>query len=205
MPRRHRGSYTGSSSGGPDRPAGRSARTRHPVDRSHILGTLDNKIELNRRTNETLEAMARALFKSWFVDFEPSPGQDLEGRWRPGESLPGLPADLYDLFPDRFVPSELGGNPRGLGREGPGGGSGTESQRTNEAGDLGSVPRSWLPCQPLCSSPENAELRGFKYWYTLPQRRYAARTDNSVFGERQDGLCPIASDRYGGYGGRRSS
>ena len=38
---------------------------------AHILGTLDDKIELNRRMNETLEAMARALFKSWFVDFEP--------------------------------------------------------------------------------------------------------------------------------------
>ena len=38
---------------------------------AHILGTLDDKIELNRRMNETLEAMARALFKSWFVDFDP--------------------------------------------------------------------------------------------------------------------------------------
>ena len=39
---------------------------------AHILGTLDDKIELNRRTNETLEAMARALFKDWFVDFGPT-------------------------------------------------------------------------------------------------------------------------------------
>ena len=38
---------------------------------AHVLGTLDDKIELNRRMNETLEEMARALFKSWFVDFEP--------------------------------------------------------------------------------------------------------------------------------------
>ena len=38
---------------------------------AHILGTLDDKIELNRRMNETLEEMARALFKSWFVDFDP--------------------------------------------------------------------------------------------------------------------------------------
>src|SRR5690606_20422780 len=38
---------------------------------AHILGTLDDKIELNRRTNETLEQMAHALFKAWFVDFEP--------------------------------------------------------------------------------------------------------------------------------------
>ena len=54
-----------------------------------------------------LEAMARALFKSWFVDFEPVRAK-MEGRWRPGESLPSLPADLYDLFPDRLVDSELG-------------------------------------------------------------------------------------------------
>ena len=79
---------------------------------AHILGTLDNKIELNHRMNETLEAMARALFKSWFVDFEPVRAK-MEGRWRPGESLPGLPADLYDLFPDRLVDSELGEIPEG--------------------------------------------------------------------------------------------
>ena len=79
---------------------------------AHVLGTLDDKIELNRRMNETLEAMARALFKSWFVDFEPVRAK-MEGRWRRGESLPGLPADLYDLFPDRLAPSELGEIPEG--------------------------------------------------------------------------------------------
>ena len=77
-----------------------------------MLGTLDDKIELNRRMNETLEAMARALFKSWFVDFEPVRAK-MEGRWRRGESLPGLPADLYDVFPDRLAPSELGEIPEG--------------------------------------------------------------------------------------------
>ncbi len=79
---------------------------------AHILGTLDDKIELNRRMNETLEAMARALFKSWFVDFDPVRAK-MEGRWRRGESLPGLPAHLYDLFPDRLVDSELGEIPEG--------------------------------------------------------------------------------------------
>ena len=79
---------------------------------AHILGTLDDKIELNRRMNETLEAMARALFKSWFVDFEPVRAK-MEGRWRWGESLPGLPAEHYDLFPDRLVDSELGEIPEG--------------------------------------------------------------------------------------------
>ncbi|MHB1667455.1 restriction endonuclease subunit S [Thiomonas sp.] len=74
---------------------------------AHILGTLDDKIELNRRMSETLEAMARALFKAWFVDFEPVRAK-MEGRWQRGLPLPGLPAHLYDLFPDRLVESELG-------------------------------------------------------------------------------------------------
>ena len=79
---------------------------------AHILGTLDDKIELNRRMSETLEAMARALFKSWFVDFDPVRAKQ-EGRWQRGQSLPGLPAHLYDLFPDRLVDSELGEIPAG--------------------------------------------------------------------------------------------
>ncbi len=79
---------------------------------AHILGTLDDKIELNRRMSETLEAMAQALFKAWFVDFEPVRAK-LEGRWQAGQSLPGLPAHLYHLFPDRLVDSELGQIPEG--------------------------------------------------------------------------------------------
>lgn len=62
---------------------------------AHILGTLDDKIELNRRRNQTLEAMARALFKDWFVDFGPVRAK-MEGR------EPYLPADLWQLFPDRL-------------------------------------------------------------------------------------------------------
>ena len=79
---------------------------------AHVLGTLDDKIELNRRMHETLEAMARALFKSWFVDFEPVRAK-IEGRWHRGESLPGLPAEHYDLFPYRLLDSELGEVPEG--------------------------------------------------------------------------------------------
>ena len=73
---------------------------------AHILGTLDDKIELNRRMNGTLEAMARALFKSWFVNFDPVRAK-MEGRDT------GLPQDLADLFPDRLVDSELGKIPEG--------------------------------------------------------------------------------------------
>ena len=77
-----------------------------------VLGCLDDKIELNRRMAETLEQMARALFRSWFVDFEPVRAKQ-EGRWRPGLSLPGLPAHLYEAFPDHLDPSELGPIPAG--------------------------------------------------------------------------------------------
>ena len=79
---------------------------------AHILGTLDDRIELNRKQNETLEEMARAMFKAWFVDFEPVRAK-MEGRWKRGQSLPGMPAHLYDLFPDRMVESELGEIPEG--------------------------------------------------------------------------------------------
>ena len=79
---------------------------------TYILGRLDDKIELNRRMNETLEETVRALFKSWFVDFDPVRAK-IDGRWQPGQSLPGLPAELYDLFPDCLVPSELGEIPEG--------------------------------------------------------------------------------------------
>ena len=62
--------------------------------------------------NETLEEIARTLFKSWFVTFEPVRAK-MEGRWLPGESLPGLPAEHHDLFPDRLTDSELGEIPEG--------------------------------------------------------------------------------------------
>ena len=73
---------------------------------AHILGTLDDKIELNRRMNETLEAMARALFKSWFVDFDPVRAK-MEGRDT------GLPQHVAYLFPSRLVASEFGEIPEG--------------------------------------------------------------------------------------------
>ena len=73
---------------------------------AHILGKLDDKIELNRRMNETLEEIARVLFKSWFIDFDPVRAK-MEGR------DPGLPKHLADLFPDRLVDSELGPIPEG--------------------------------------------------------------------------------------------
>lgn len=75
---------------------------------ANVLGTLDEKIQLNRNMNETLEEIAQTLFKSWFVDFEPVRAKK-EGRDT------GLPKHIDDLFPDRLVDSELGEIPKGWG------------------------------------------------------------------------------------------
>ena len=95
---------------------------------AHILGSLDDKIELLRQTNATLEAMAQALYKSWFVDFDPvidkalAAGnpipEPLQKRAAQRRELGGarkpLPADVAGLFPDRFVlTEELGWVPEG--------------------------------------------------------------------------------------------
>ena len=72
-----------------------------------VLGALDDKIELNRRMNATLEAMARALFQSWFVDFDPVRAK-LDGR-KPSAIDP----DVAALFPDTFQEAEVGHIPKG--------------------------------------------------------------------------------------------
>ena len=80
---------------------------------AHILGSLDDKIELNRRMNETLEAMARAIYKSWFVDFDPVRAK---ASGEPAESICrrlGLTPDVLALFPDGFQDSKLGEIPAG--------------------------------------------------------------------------------------------
>ena len=74
---------------------------------AHILGTLDDKIELNRQMNETLESMAQAIFKSWFVDFDPVRAK-MEGR-----QPVGMDAETAALFPSTFQDSSLGKIPKG--------------------------------------------------------------------------------------------
>ncbi|MGI6388836.1 MAG: restriction endonuclease subunit S, partial [Kiritimatiellia bacterium] len=74
---------------------------------AHILGTLDDKIELNQRMNATLEAMARVLFKSWFVDFDPVRAK-IDGR-----KPEGMDAETAALFPSEFQESPLGPIPKG--------------------------------------------------------------------------------------------
>jgi type I restriction enzyme S subunit len=95
---------------------------------AHILGTLDDKIELNRQMNATLEAMAQALFKSWFVDFDPvidnalAAGNPIpeplqtraQKRQALGDKRKPLPQEIQKQFPDRFVFSEeMGWIPEG--------------------------------------------------------------------------------------------
>jgi type I restriction enzyme, S subunit len=95
---------------------------------AHILGTLDDKIELNRRMSATLEAMARALFKSWFVDFDPvidnalAAGNPIpeplqtraKARKALGDQRKPLPAAIQKQFPSRFVfTEEMGWVPEG--------------------------------------------------------------------------------------------
>ena len=101
---------------------------------AHVLGTLDDKIELTRRMNETLEDMARAFFRSWFVDFDPvcakaalkqhatldgepsGDGAAPASEWtvkRARAYLAGMDPQIVDLFPDRLVESELGEIPEG--------------------------------------------------------------------------------------------
>ena len=74
---------------------------------AHILSSFDDKIELNRQMNETLEAMARAIFKSWFVDFDPVRAK------RSGRQPAGMDTATADLFPDEFEESSLGLIPKG--------------------------------------------------------------------------------------------
>lgn len=74
---------------------------------ARILCSLDDKIELNRKMNRTLEAMAQALFKAWFVDFEPVKAKAA------GRTPESCDAETAALFPDEFVESELGAIPKG--------------------------------------------------------------------------------------------
>ena len=75
---------------------------------AHILGSLDDKLESNRRINETLEAMARAIFKAWFVDFDP-----VKAKAAGATSFRGTPQDVFERTPDQFVESALGPIPAG--------------------------------------------------------------------------------------------
>jgi len=154
---------------------------------AHILGTLDDKIELNRKTNETLEAMAKALFKSWFVDFDPVRAK-AEGRHT------GLPAEISELFPDSFEDSELGEIPRGW--------------RDGEIQDIAELnPETWgSRNEPLSvryldlSNVKNGKIDSIEeyQWEDAPSRaRRILKTGDTVVGTVRPGngsYCLIGED-----------
>jgi len=74
---------------------------------AHVLSTIDDRIELNRRMNTTLDAMARAFFKSWFVDFDPVRTKAA------GRPPAGMDTDTATLFPSEFERSGCGDIPKG--------------------------------------------------------------------------------------------
>jgi type I restriction enzyme S subunit len=79
-------------------------------DIAAVLCALDDKIELNRRTGRALERVARALFRAWFVDFEP-----VKAKASGARSFPGMPQEVFDALPNHLVESELGPVPEGWG------------------------------------------------------------------------------------------
>jgi type I restriction enzyme S subunit len=83
---------------------------------ARILSTLDDKIELNRKMNQTLEAMAQALFKSWFVDFDPvqvKAGCESDEELEAAAKELGISKEVLELFPSAFVESDMGMIPEG--------------------------------------------------------------------------------------------
>ena len=157
-----------------------------PVDEqraiAHILGTLDDKIELNRRMNETLEAMARALFKSWFVDFDPVRAK-MEGR------DPGLPQPLVALFPDRLIDSEIGEIPDGW-RVLPLGEQVTVSKGLSYKGAGLATPDCGMPLHNLNSIKEGGGYKpdGLKYYSGEYRQRHVAQPGDLIVANTEQGF-----------------
>src|SRR5579864_2540832 len=135
-----------------------------------VLGGLDDKIELNRRINETLEDTACALFKSWFVDFDPvrqrAEGRDLR-----------LPESISDLFPDTHETTELGEIPKGW--------------HVRPVGDLATVTGGSTP-----STKEESYWEGGTHSWATPKDLSSLKTPVLLDTERKitdAGLSQIAS------------
>jgi|SRR5579885_679265 len=135
-----------------------------------VLGTLDQRIHLNQRMNETLEAIAQALYKSWFVDFDPVHAKS-EGR------EPGLSKTIADLFPDAFDSGEFGGIPRGW--------------QVRPIGDLATVTGGGTP-----STKEGSYWEGGTHCWATPKDLSSLKTPVLLKTERRvtdAGLAQIAS------------
>ncbi len=167
-----------------------------PIPPTHVkdfitqaIGSLDDKIELNRQMNATLEAMAQALFQSWFVDFDPVIDKALAAgnpipeplqqrahlRRELGEKRKPLPADVARHFPDRFVFTE----------------------------ELGWVPEGWevVPIKELCLSVQNG---------ATPKRMVSEYWDNGIInwfktGELTDSILLNSEERISAVGLAKSS
>lgn len=153
-----------------------SARVFVPTDVSEqqaiarALGTLDDKIELNCQMNETLEGMARALFKSWFVDFDPVRAK-VKGR------ASGLPERIASFFPNSFAPSEKGEIPSGW--------------QSKPIGELGAVNGGSTP-----STKEPSYWDGGTHFWATPKDLSTLKTPVLLDTERKitdAGLAQIAS------------
>ena len=161
----------------------------YPHEDSHrrsiagVLGALDDKIEINRRMSETLEEMARALFRSWFVDFDPVHAK-AEGR------PSGLPPDLDVLFPAEFEESELGEIPAGWRAKELKEAIDVNPQRTIRRGELAThVEMAAVPTR-------GPRVKSWTYLeYTIGQplhwRRHAVRAHYAITGEWQDSACRL--------------
>ncbi len=149
------------------------------------LGALDDRIELNRRMTATLEAMARALFKSWFVDFDPV-------RAKMERRATGLPQDIADLFPSQLVDSEMGEIP--------------ETWSVGSLGDIATLRRSGVdpasvardtPCIGLQHMPrQSIALSHWSEAGGISSRKSAFRAGDILFGKLRPyfhkvGLAPV--------------
>ena len=166
---------------------------------AHVLGTLDDKIELNRRMNETLEEMARALFKSWFVDFDPVRAK-MEGRDT------GLPPDVADLFPERLVESEMGEIPEGWNVKALGECIDMERGLSYKGSGLSS---SGVPMHNLNSIFEGGGYKndGIKYYNGDHQPRHVTKPGDVIVANTEQGhdrlligFAAIVPNRFGNRG-----
>ena len=168
-------------------------------DIAHVLGTLDDKIELNQRMNRTLEEMARSIFQDWFVDFGPTRAK-MEGQ------EPYLPPELWDLFPDEIVDSELGEIPEGWDVKPVGDCISLERGLSYKGSGLAS---KGIPMHNLNSVHEGGGYKnnGIKFYKGEFKDRHVTRPDDVIVPNTEQGhdrlligFAAIVPKRFGEYG-----
>ena len=170
---------------------------------SRICQNIDDKIELNRQMNETLEAMAQALFKSWFVDFDPVIDKALAAgnpipdplkakaarRQALGEQRKRLPQDLQDQFPDRFVYNdEMGWVPEGWGVSTVSGLIHINPRLPLKKGEVATYVDMKAPPHNRLHNRRVDQERVF-WWREVPEYGHIAGAHNSLSRKRKDGSC----------------